>query len=297
MPLLLLSGLMTNAFSQTPEELQYYAERIEFGEIDVRRSALYELRNFESESASRVAIPALRDISEVVRATATHTVVFLPQDEAIKVLLPLLNEKAPFIRRETAYALGEVGSSKVSSTLLNLVQADKDPEVKTAAAVSLGKIGDVSAVPYLNSVLRKKPKSKIIFLRRAAARSIGQIAQHLQNQTKTSTTPESFLPDTYKNVVRPRYGKLVEAFPVFREANKTLLSLMQNRKEDNDVRREASFAIGEISDPSSIEQLKVNLRSNDYYLVEISEEALRKVYAGVNFANSDSVSSLSQKNE
>ena len=277
-------------FSQTPAELQYYAERIEFGEIDVKRSALFDLRNFETESASRVAIPALRDVSEVVRATATHSVVWLPKDEAVRVLSPMLNEKFPFVRREATYALGEVGSVKASSLLINLLQKDKEREVRTASAVALGKIGDVSAISYLKAILVKKPKSKNAFLRRASARSIGQIAQNLQNQTETLTTPESFLPEKYKKVVRPKYRKLFEAFPVFSGVNETLLKIIRNGKETNDTRREASFAIGEIGDASSVERLKQNLRSRDYYLVEISEEALKKVYASVNYSNSDSIS-------
>ena len=288
--LIFLSVFTINGISQTTEELQYYAERIEFGEIDVKRSALFDLRNFETESAARIAIPALRDVSEIVRATATHTVVFLPEAEAISVLSPLLNEKAAFVRRETAYALGEVGGLGAASLLMKLLQTDKELEVKTASAVSLGKIADVSAIRQLNSILSIKPKSKRAFLRRAAARSIGQIARQIQNQTKIQTTPESFLPDKYKKVVRPKYRSLTKAFPLFSQSNTMLLSVMRNRKETNDTRREASFAIGEIGDQSSIEILKQNLRSRDYYLVEISKEALKKIYSGLNFSNSDSLS-------
>ncbi|NNE97960.1 MAG: HEAT repeat domain-containing protein [Pyrinomonadaceae bacterium] len=287
---ILLLVFFIQGLSQTAEELKYYAERIEFGEIDVRRSALFDLRNFESESASRVAIPALRDISEIVRATATHTVVFLPEEEAIRVLTPLLNERSAFIRRETAYALGEVGSAAAVKHLTNLMQKDTDREVRVAGAVALGRIGNVSAVQILNEVFKKKPKSKRSFLRRAAARSIGQIAQRLQNQSKTRTTPESFLPEKHKKIVRPRFRRLVEQFPVFRRSNEIMLKVMQSPKEAPDTRREASFAVGEIGDASSIEPLKRNLRSGDYYLAEISAEALRKVYASVNFANSDGVS-------
>jgi len=287
---MILSAFAAIAFSQTPEEIQYYADRIEFGEIDVKRSALFDLRNFETEAAARVAVPALRDISEVVRATATHSVVWLPQEEAIRALSPLLDEKSAFVRRETAYALGEVGSPKAAPRLIDLLQKDKDLEVRTASAVALGKIGDVSAISYLKAILDKKPKSKNAFLRRASARAIGQIAQKIQNQTKTLTTPESFLPEKYKKVVRPKYRKLVEAFPVFIETNQTLLKILRNRKETKDTRREASFAVGEIGNPSSIDPLKQNLRSKDYYLVEISEEALKKVYASLNYSNSDSIS-------
>ena len=283
-------GVSTSSVSaQTPKQLKFHAERLQFGEVEVKRNSLYELRNFTSESASRVAIPALKDFSEIVRATATHSVVYLPKDEAAQILLPLLNEKSRYVRRETAYALGKVRDPKASRRLTALLQNDKEREVKMACAVALGQIGDIFAVSSLTFVLEKKRKKKNIFLRRAAARSIGQIAQKTQTQTPTVTTPESFLPDKYKKINRPKYRKLVESVPVFANANSTLVKVLRNQKEADDVRREAAFALGEIGDASSINILKLNLSSKDKYLVEICEEALRKVYASVNYANSDSI--------
>ncbi len=287
--LILFTIPLSSAYPQSPEQLKFHAERIAFGEIEVKRNSLYELRNFESESASRVAIPALKDISEIVRATATHSVVYLPKDEAAQILLPHLNEKSRYVRRETAYALGKVGSPSATQRLVTVLEKDKEREVRTASAVALGLIGDVSAVEGLVSVLARKPKSKNIFLRRAAAKSIGQIAQNIQNQIPTITTPESFLPDKYKKVIRPRYRRLVEAHPVFETANRRLIIVLQNIKESGDVRREAAFALGEIGDAESIEVLKSRLNDPDYYLAEISKEALRKVYVSVNYSNSDSL--------
>jgi len=288
--------LASNVFAQTPEQIKFYAERIEFGEIEVKRNALYDLRNFETELASRVAVPALRDTSEIVRATATHSVVFLQMDEAAQVLLPLLSDESPYIRRETAYALGKVRNPKTADELIGLLKNDKDQEVRGACAIALGKIGDASAVVTLTAIFGRKLKSDEIFLRRAAARSIGQIAQIIQDQESTRTTPESFLPDEYKIVRRPKYRRLLEIFPIFSEANAALAKTLQNQKEAEDVKREAAFALGEIGEATSIEILKSNLGSKDYYLVEICEEALRKVYATVNLANSDTPSATTTKN-
>ena len=286
---LFLSLFAPRSPAQTQKELKFYSERIEYGEIEVKRDTLFELRNFESESASRVAIPALRDISEIVRATATHTVVFLPGEEAAYILLPLLEDKSGYVRREAAYALGKTGNAKPVRRLLDLLETDKQQEVKTACAVALGQLGDVSAIKSLTNVIRKKRKKKEIFLRRAAARSIGRIAQRVQTRNPTQTTPESFLPEKYKNVNRPKHRNLAKTFPVFSNANKALINLLKDRKEPADSRREAAFALGEISDTASIEVLKINSKSNDYYLAEISRESLKKTYAAVNPSNSDGV--------
>ena len=188
----------------------------------------------------------------------------------------MLNDKFPFVRREAVYALGEVGSVKAIPALVKLLDKDKDKEVKAAIVVAFGKIGNIATVSSLNSILRKKPKFSKAFMRRSAARSIGQIAQKLQSRKRALTTPESFLPPKYKTPPPSRTANLTNTFPVFAEVNKTLVKVISNKKETDDVRREASFALGEIGNAESIEQLKKNLNSEDYYLVEISKEALLK---------------------
>ena len=275
------------SFPQTQKQLNYYAERIEFGDEEVKRNALFDLRNFKSESASRIAIPALKDHSAIVRATATHTVVFLPKDNAAKVLSPLLKDKSIFVRRETAYALGNVGNKNSVTQLINLLENDKYREVKTACVVALGQIGDSSAIESLTKVLQKKRKKKELFLRRSAARAIGNIARTLQRENKPIITPESFLPEKFKILKRPKYPRLLKYFPIFIKANLRLISILQNSKETDDVLREAAFALGEIGDSSSISILKAKLNSKDYYLVEISKESLRKIYQNINVTNSD----------
>lgn len=278
---LCLCGLIflfsANSFTQTNEQLKFYADRIEFGETEVKRDALFELRNFASEAASRVAVSSLRDSSEIVRATATHTVIFLPKDEAAQALLPLLNDKSEFVRRETAYALGKVGNPNTVSQLINLLQRDKIPEVRTASTVALGKIGDVSAIYELIKILQRKPKEKEEFLRRASARSIGQIAQFIQTQETQKTTPEDFLPRKYHEIEKPRYENLIETFPVFHSAINILTNSLQNKKEFRDVKREAAFALGEIGNEIAVPVLQANLNAEDYYLAEIAEQSLWKI--------------------
>ena len=273
--------------AQTVEQLKFYADRIEFGETEVKRDALFELRNFESEAASRVAVPTLKDTSDIVRATATNTVIFLPKDEAAQALLPLLNDTSEFVRREAAYALGKVGNPNAVSRLINLLQRDKMPEVRTATAVALGKIGDVSAVDELIKILQRKPKEKEEFLRRASARSIGQIAQFIQTQETQKTTPEDFLPRKYHEIEKPRYENLIETFPVFRSAISFLTNSLQNKKEFRDVKREAAFALGEIGNETAVPVLKANLNAEDYYLAEIAEQSLWKISVYKEFRESD----------
>jgi HEAT repeat protein len=234
--------LVSNSFAQNLESL---ADEVRSGNVEVKRSALLEIRNLRSAEASRLAVPALKDSSEIVRATAAFSVIYLPPQEAASVLLPLLDDKSAFVRREAAYALGKVRDISSINRLLQILQKDKILEVRAAAAVALGEIGDASAIDALTQILQKKSKPEEEFLRRSAARSIGQIAE---NST--------------------------EKFPV---AATVLIQTLQNPKEFQDVKREAVFALGKLGEKAAIPVLQANLSSEDYYLAQICREALAKL--------------------
>ncbi|CAN5836104.1 hypothetical protein BH20ACI4_BH20ACI4_33620 [soil metagenome] len=258
-----------------PQNFETLTERIRNGTTEQKREALFQIRNLKTEAASRIAVPALRDADEIVRATAAFSVIYLP--EAAQVLLPNLQDKSEIVRRETAYALGKTGDSSVVNSLLQTLRKDKIFEVRTASAVALGEIGDVSAVAELIKILNRKPNETEEFLRRASARSVGQIAQIIQTNDERVLTPENFLPDRYKDLKQPKYLYLEKEFPIFVQAANVLKTVLQNKKETDDTRREAAFALGAIGDETAVSILQTKLNDKDYYLAEIAEESLRKI--------------------
>ncbi len=266
--------LAVNAFSQIPGDL---TEKIRFGSTQEKREALYQIRNLQTAEASRAAVPALQDADEIVRVTATQAVIFLPSDESVQILLPLLQDKSLFVRRETVYALGKTKNSKVVPMLLEILRRDKVLEIKAAAALALGEIGDISALDSFIKLLQTKPKETEAFLRRAAARSIGQIAQKQQFNEIYAVTPESPLPDKYDVLVNLQYSNLAERSSEFRQSVSVLLAILQNPKEPDDVKREAASALGTIGDFTAIRKLSENLAAKDYYLAEICRESLLKL--------------------
>ena len=202
--------------------------------------------------SSRVAAIALRDPEAVVRATAARAVLSLPADEAAAALLPLLQDRNEFVRRETAYALGETRSRAGIPALVTALAGDKEAGVRGAAAVALGLIGDeLSVVPLTESLARRIPKSGLLnrlrrskqeeneFVRRAAARSLGQIRS--------------------------------------RAAVPALTAALADERAGDDVRREAARSLGLIGDPAAIPSLRAVLNSRDPYLSRIAYEALRKI--------------------
>ena len=259
----------------SPDTAIRLRDQIASSSVESKRSALFEIRNFRSASASRLALPALLDRDPIVRSTATASVVFLPKEEASQALLPLLADRQEFVRREAAYALGDVQDFAATAPLIRLMQSDKILEVRTAAAVALGKIGDMSAIGSLLDLLRSRPRPADEFLRRSAARSVGQIAQINMTGNPSVLTPQNFLPDKFKDLgssdaTGPVPSPLVAAVEV-------LTAVLQNKSESDDARREAAYALGAIGDTRSISVLQSYVSSADPYLAEISREALLKI--------------------
>jgi HEAT repeat protein len=272
-----LSLFSENSLAQnlSPEEIRQQAERLQSKDVETRRDALHKLRTSESEEASRIATSGLDDKAEIVRATTPFSILELPREEAAANLLPHLKDKSEFVRRETAYALGRTRSTSAVPPLLEILRRDKQYQVKCSAVVALGEIGELSAADALTRILQTKPKEDEEFLRRAAARSIGQIAE--------ITLQKEFLAQTdikdYNRFVIENRKLLTQKHPLLRNSLSVLIRVLQNLDEADDVKREAAFALGAIGDASAIPVLQLKLAAEDYYLVEISRRSLQKISA------------------
>jgi HEAT repeat protein len=267
---LFLLFFLTFTSAVQAQDLNTFAQTISNGSTEEKRTVLQQIKLIGTPESARFAIPALRDKEAIVRATAAANISKLPADEAFGLLDPLLSDKDEFVRREAAYALGGVRSTNSVQALLNTLRRDKTYEVRTASVVSLGEIGDPTAVIALMDVLKKSPKEDEEFLRRSAARSIGQIAQIIKTGSGYVVTPKNFLPETFKD-------KSTDATYFPNIATPVLAAVLQNKKEENDTRREAAFALGAIGDQNAIVVLRSHQNSDDPYLAEIVKESLRKI--------------------
>jgi HEAT repeat protein len=248
--------------------------QIATGTSDEKRSALFAIRSLKDEASSRLAVPALRDADETVRATAAFSVLYLPPDEAFQLLRPNLNDPSPMVRRETAYAIGQTKVPAAVPVLIDAFRVTKEADVRSALIVALGHTGNSSAIQFLSSLLQPKQKKIDEFMRRSAARSIGLIAWQEQVGKFLFSTPESFLPEKYKSA--GSFRDLAAGNADFMAAINVLTTTLQNQKDSGDVRREAAFALGAIAAPQSVAVLTQFAADKDYYLAEICREALRK---------------------
>jgi HEAT repeat protein len=241
--------VVQNRSSQTPLQMEIEKQMVRLSSADVeeRRDAITRLRSMHHPQASRAAIAGLRDPTAIVRATSAAAILSLPAEESAASLIPLLNDKDEFVRREAAYALGRTRSRTAVPYLIERLAKDKKDEVRGAAAVALGQISDVVSVSALSAALYptvspkgKKPKQeKDPFLLRSAARSLGQIGSG-------------------------------EGLPV-------LIVVLQDEKSDDDLRREAAIALGEIGDSTALPVLDGAVNSRDPHLSQAAHQAIRKI--------------------
>ncbi len=229
-------------------EIQKQHERLGSGDEEERRDALMRLAAMRRAAASRAALPALTDLSPKVRVMAAKAILALEPEESAAALLPLLNDKDEFVRREVAYSLGATRSRSATTALSERLLTDKEDGVRGAAAVALGHIGDEAGVIALVGVLApqlsapaqgKRKREDNEFVLRAAAVALGQI-------------------------------KSKAGVPA-------LLAVVSNEKSPADVRREAVRSLGLIGDPTAIPALKTASLSEDPFLAQLAHESLRKL--------------------
>src|ERR1051326_6797866 len=134
-------------------EIEKQQQRLKSGDEEERRDALMRLGAMHRAAASRIALPLLSDPSPAVRVAATKAILSLDSEESAAALLPLLNDKDEFVRREVAYALGLTRSRSATASLTVHLLTDKEAGVRGAAAVALGRMDYENAVTALASVL------------------------------------------------------------------------------------------------------------------------------------------------
>jgi len=241
----------TRNLTPTQIEIETQRQRLNSSDVEERRDAIMRLGALRLPAASRAALPGLTDASSIVRATAAKSILSLGAEESVSALLPLLNDKDEFVRRETAYALGLTRSRAATAALSDRLLNDKEDGVQAAAAVALGQIADEAAVVALVGTLapefsapvnKKRKKEENVFVLRAAAAALGQIKS--------------------------------------RAGTAALISVLSNEKLPSDVRRESARSLGLIGDQTAVPALRAVSTAADPYLAEVATEALRKLSRG-----------------
>lgn len=137
-----------------------------------REAALLALGYFDRPTGIDVAQRALRDGDANVRVAAAWTLGMIESTDAIPALTEAARDSDARMRRTVAWALGTIESS-TSVPTLSAMLSDVDVTVRIQAAFALGQIESTDAIPALVRLLETDRDPRV---RRAAAAALGQIS-------------------------------------------------------------------------------------------------------------------------
>jgi HEAT repeat protein len=132
---------------------------------------LQEVQSPSVERGVAVLIALLRDESPDIRRTAAESLGKIGDQSALPAVLPLLSDPMPAVRSAAAQALGRLASPTDEAVIAGLSRllADPDDGVRQAAALA---IGDIEPPPRLMVGVADLLRSSDVQVRRAAVRAL-----------------------------------------------------------------------------------------------------------------------------
>ena len=129
------------------------------GDKEIGSYAASSLSLMKGEYVFGKLIKLLENKNPTIRTNAVSVYEHIQDPAAVPIMIRMLNDQVPEVRRETAYALGHFNESEeIAQTEEPLINAlgDSKVEVQAAAAGSLGLIESKKAIPLLAELIQSK---------------------------------------------------------------------------------------------------------------------------------------------
>jgi HEAT repeat protein len=181
-------------------------------------------------------------------------------------LIKLLKSRHSKVRKAAAEALGEIGDAQAVEPLIAALQ-DEDRSMRWRAAEALGEIGGAQAVEPLIAALQDEDRS----MRWRAAEALDDVSQRLDEFEPIWESSEPETKAAYW-VAKKEWNKCVK---IGTPAVKPLIAALKDK--DENVRKQAAYALGKIGDAQAVEPLSAALEDNDARVRRGAAEALRKI--------------------
>jgi HEAT repeat protein len=222
------------------------------------------LGNFKSEYVFGKVTKKLHNSNPTVRTNAIAVFEYNQDPAAVPLLIKMLDDKSPEVRREAAFALGffkepeEV--AQIEQPLINAL-GDNKSQVQETAARSLGRIGSKEAIPSLEGLLQDKDEN----LQIAAIEALGNLGKIGNPEVVDSLIPT--LEDEDWLVRETIVNSLVEIGDS--RAVDSLISLLGD--ESYRVRKSAAEGLGKLGTRRAAEPLLKALETERERDVRVSE--------------------------
>jgi HEAT repeat protein len=184
---------------------------------------------------------------------------------AVKSLVAGLKGRDPFVRRQSAQALGEIGDPRAVEPLIDLL-SDPDALIRRHAVKALGKIEDPRAVTPIARVLSDSEEEWHV--KGSAAEALGR----MKDPNAIEPLARALM-DLHWNV-RSQSAKALGSIGDRRAVEPLILAL---KDQDAAVRGYAAEALGKIRDERAIESLRAALEDEDRDVRKRAEQALMRI--------------------
>ena len=240
-------------------------------------SAPASCSSFDQSSCAKVSREAdaevlrfanqLKSPDEEARRDAAIQLTQLKSDAAAAALVSALTDPSPRVRAAVAASLGERDEQSAVSSLASRLTADKDKFVRKTIAYSLGRFSGSDRTAALGSALIDKDQE----VRGAAAVSLGDHADAAAVPALSAALYDKspFVRAQAAHALGVNKRDAIQAVPA-------LINLL-SKDSDEEVRRQAATALGQIGDRSALAALEQARRDKDPYLVEAAVDAIRTI--------------------
>ena len=266
---LVLASLCAGLLSCAAQQAEYYIDQLDDSRSQVRLDASHALVQLGGAAVEPVMDRAAAG-SDSLRYIAAQILGQLGDRRAIPFLKELLRADNRYVREQAVRALGQLDDPRLHATLASVLAGDSVPDVRGAAAWSLGNHRDTTAVPSLVHALR----DTVPLVRRQALAAL----QFLWTSAAEAAALDA-LRDRDDNV---RYiaAQLLGHHRTHRALDALCLALT----DDNIwVRAESARTLGRIGDTTAVAPLERMFAEREGPDHEAAKEALQQL-TGLNYA-------------
>lgn len=279
---------------EDPAVIAALIERLKDSDATVRRAAANSLGNLRSRTAVPALIAAITDRNKDVRHAVCEALGNIRDARAVDALSRALKDEHPDVRHAALDALGEfTESEEITAQQIAPSAQDARAETRAKAAEMLGEIGDRSALPILQRLLRDASAD----VRRQAVEALGKM-----QDAGSSTQLMPLIRDSDADVRREALNALCElkvvipasdlnalltdtdadvrrtAIEYLKEqpalANVAVIQRMMFEDGDEGVREEAVDLLADLRSPEARAALRAALTSTDAAVRRRAAEAL-----------------------
>jgi HEAT repeat protein len=233
--------------------------------VSLIQPRIYEQGSANSEVAHWSS--QLKSTSIEERREAAMQLARLKSEAAFRALASAVNDASPQVRAAVVVSLAERGDESAVPILSALLARDKDQFVRKATAYALERFHGDERTTALAGALRDKDAE----VRAAAAISLGDHADAgaIAPLASALSDKNAFVRGRAARALGVNGRAAVQTVPA-------LITLLA-KDEDNEVKRQAAGALGQLGDRSALAALERATHDKDPYLGQAASDAIRLI--------------------